>query len=200
LARPERLIAMHYYMPAESIPIVEVAAGPAASPEAVDRVAEALERAGKLPLRMYKPVIGFIANRLQHAILHEAYWMITHGIATAQDIDFAAVHMLGPRMCTSGLILQKDISGLKVNADAQRAIVPHLFHNNTPNPLPGTLVERGETGLVAGKGFYDWASLDAAEVRRAAAEALDKLLAFLQSETFRNGTQLRPKARGLTEQ
>jgi 3-hydroxybutyryl-CoA dehydrogenase len=195
LTRPERLIAIHYYMPAESIPIAEVAAGPAAPRESVDRAAQALQRTGKLPLKMYKPVIGFIANRLQHALLHEAYWMITEGMATAEDIDFAAARMLGPRMCASGLILQKDISGLKVNRDAQRAIVPHLFHNNAPNPLPGALFGRGETGLTAGKGFYDWDGLDAAEVRKTAARELDKLLAFLNAETFRNTARVQPKPR-----
>jgi 3-hydroxybutyryl-CoA dehydrogenase len=197
LRRPERLIAIHYYMPAESIPIVEVAAGPATPRAAVDRAAEALGRTGKLPLRMYQPVIGFIVNRLQHAILHEAYWMITKGIASAEAIDFAAARMLGPRMCASGLILQKDISGLKVNRDAQRAIVPHLFHNNQPNPLPGALFERGESGLAAGKGFYDWAGLDAAEVRKTAARELDKLLAFLNAETFPNSAHVQPRPREL---
>ncbi|HZO01630.1 MAG TPA: 3-hydroxyacyl-CoA dehydrogenase NAD-binding domain-containing protein [Burkholderiales bacterium] len=197
LKHPERLIAIHYYMPAESIPIVEVAAGPAAPRAAVDRAAEALERTGKLPLRMYQPVIGFIVNRLQHAILHEAYWMITEGIASAEAIDFAAARMLGPRMCASGLILQKDISGLKVNRDAQRAIVPHLFHNNRPNPLPGALFERGDTGLAAGKGFYDWAGLNPAEVRKTAARELEKLLAFLNTETFPNTARVQPKPREL---
>ena len=197
LRRPERLIAIHYYMPAESIPLVEVAAGPATPREAVERAAGALERTGKLPLKMYKPVVGFIVNRLQHAILHEAYWMITQGIATAEDVDFAAARMLGPRMCASGLILQKDISGLKVNRDAQRAIVPHLFHNNEPNPLPGALFARGESGLAAGKGFYDWAGLDAAEVRKTAARELEKLLAFLNQETFKNTAPLQPKPREL---
>ena len=142
-------------------------------------------------------MVGFIANRLQHAILHEAYWMITKGIATAEDIDLAATRMLGPRMCASGLVLQKDISGIKVNRDAQRAIVPHLFHNNEPNPLPGELFGRGETGLAAGKGFYDWAGLDAAEVRKTAARELEKLLAFLNTETFPNTARLQPKSREL---
>lgn len=197
LRRPERLIAIHYYMPAESIPIVEVAAGPATPPGAVDRAAEALQRTGKLPLKIYRPVAGFIVNRLQHAILHEAYWMISSGIATAQDIDFAVARMLGPRMCVNGLIRQKDIAGLVVNRDAQRAIVPHLFHNNVPNPLSAALVERGETGIAAGKGFYDWTGLDASEVRKAAVHELARLLAFLDEETFENTSHVQPKPRAL---
>ncbi|HEX6689941.1 MAG TPA: 3-hydroxyacyl-CoA dehydrogenase NAD-binding domain-containing protein [Burkholderiales bacterium] len=197
LRRPERLVAIHFYMPAEQIPIVEIGAGPATPRESVDRVAALLERAGKLPLKLYKPVVGFIANRLQHAILHEAYWMITEGICSAEEVDLAAARMLGPRMCASGLILQKDISGLKVNRDAQRAIVPHLFHNNQPNRLPGELFGKGESGLMAGKGFYDWAGLDPAQVRKVAAEELRKLIAFLDRETFPNSEKVQPKPRDL---
>jgi len=200
LRRPERLIAIHYYMPAESIPIVEVAAGPATPRSAVDRAAEALERTGKLPLKIYQPVVGFVVNRLQHALLHEAYWMISSGIASAQDIDFAVARMLGPRMCASGLILQKDLSGLRVNRDAQRAIVPHLFHNNHPNPLPGLLFDRGESGLASGKGFYDWKGLDTAEVRTVAARALEKLLAFLNEHTFPSMSRVQPGPRALKDE
>ena len=192
---PERLIAIHYYMPAETVPVVEVMAGPSAPAEAVDRAAEALVRTGKSPLKIYKPVVGFIVNRLQHAILHEAYWMIANGIATVEDVDFAATRMLGPRMCASGMILQKDISGLKVNADAQRAIVPHLFHNHTPSPIVGDMVKKGEGGLAAGKGFYDWSGLDPATVRRAAAKSLERLLAYLEQDTFRDAEQHQPKSR-----
>lgn len=197
LRRPERLIAMHYYMPAESIPIVEVAAGPATPHSAVERAAEAVRRTGKLPLKIYRPVAGFIVNRLQHAILHEAYWMISSGIATAQDIDFAVARMLGPRMCVNGVIRHKDIAGLVVNRDAQRSVVPHLFHNNVPNPLSAALVERGETGVDAGKGFYDWTGLDAAEVREVAARELARLLRFLDEETFKKTSRVQPKPRAL---
>ncbi len=196
LARPERLIAIHYYMPAETIPIVEVMAGPSAPREAVDRAADALVKTGKAPLRMYKPVVGFIVNRLQHAILHEAYWMITEGIATAADIDFAASRMLGPRICASGLILQKDLSGLKVNRDAQRAVVPHLFHDRGVNPLPGELVAKGETGIAAGKGFYDWKGVDAARARSVHAQALKALLDYLEAETFRATADVEPNGAG----
>jgi len=73
--------------------------------------------------------------------------------------------------------------------------VPHLFHNNEPNPLPGELFGRGETGLAAGKGFYDWAGLDAAEVRKVAARELQKLITYLEAETFKHAALVQPKPR-----
>jgi len=168
LRKPGRFIGIHYFMPADTTPVVEVMAGPAAPPEVVDRAAGALERTGKEPVVLYKPIVGFLINRLQHAILHEAYYLIQAGVASAADIDRAAARMLAPRMCLNGLIQQKDISGLKIHADAQRSIVPKLFHNGTPNPMLQNLVRRGDEGLSSGRGFYDWSGCDKDQVRRLA--------------------------------
>ena len=76
----------------------------------------AQERSGKEPVLLYQPIVGFLVNRLQHAILHKAYYAA--GVASAADIDHAARRLLAPPMCLNGLIQQKDISGLKIHADA----------------------------------------------------------------------------------
>ncbi|MDQ6627327.1 MAG: 3-hydroxyacyl-CoA dehydrogenase NAD-binding domain-containing protein, partial [Pseudomonadota bacterium] len=182
LQRPERFLAIHYYMPAAVVATVEVAAGPQTPAHAVDAVAAALRRTGKDPLLLYRPVVGFIINRLQHAILNEAYRLIESGITTAADIDRAARAMLGPRMCINGLIEQKDISGLRIHADAQRSIVPSLNHEATACALLQEMVARGETGLDAGRGFYDWTGQSPKRVRQATADRLAALLRFLAED------------------
>ena len=196
LARPQRFLGMHYFMPADSCPVVEVMSGPQSPAALVDRVADAVEATGKDAVRLYKPTIGYLVNRLQHAILHEAYYLIEAGVASAADIDHAARRLLAPRMCLNGLIQQKDIGGLKGHADAQLSIVPALFHNHTPNPMLQAMVARGETGLNAGKGFYDWTGADPERERERVSRALTALLAFLdtlQQETA-SGTARRPIA------
>jgi 3-hydroxybutyryl-CoA dehydrogenase len=181
MKRRERFLGIHYFMPADVAPVVEVMAGLATPREEVDRVADALRRTGKEPVVLYKPIVGFLINRLQHAILHEAYYLIEAGVASAEDIDHAVRRMLAPRMCLNGLIQQKDISGLKIHADAQESIVPKLFHNAVPNPMLQTMVALGRTGLSAGKGFYDWSGCDAEAVRGQASSQLARLLEFLKS-------------------
>src|SRR5258708_7247256 len=166
MKRPERFLGIHYFMPADTAPVVEVMAGLATSRAEVDRVADALRRTGKEPVVLYKPIVGFLVNRLQHAILHEAYYLIEAGVASAEDIDHAARRMLAPRMCLNGLIQQKDISGLKIHADAQESIVPKLFHNATPNPMLQNMVPPRQTGPSAAKGLYDWGGGDVEAVRR----------------------------------
>ena len=194
MKRSERFLGIHYFMPADVAPVVEVMAGLATPREEVDRVAEALRRTGKDPVVLYKPIVGFLVNRLQHAILHEAYYLIEAGVASAEDIDHAARRMLAPRMCLNGLIQQKDISGLKIHADAQESIIPKLFHNAVPNPMLQTMVALGRTGLSAGKGFYDWAGCDAEAVRKQASTQLAKLLEFLKNGIGAPAPRTQPKA------
>ena len=181
LVRPERFVGLHYFMPADSSPVVEVMSGPQTPAALVDRVADAVEATGKDAVRLYKPTIGYLVNRLQHAILHEAYYLIEAGVASAADIDHAARRLLAPRMCLNGLIQQKDISGLKPHADAQLSIVPALFHNHSPNPMLQAMVARGQTGLNAGRGFYDWTGTDPEQERARVSRTLKALLAFLDT-------------------
>jgi 3-hydroxybutyryl-CoA dehydrogenase len=182
LSHPERFLGVHYFMPAESTAVVEVMAGPSCPPEDVDAVSDAMKRTGKETVVLYKPVVGFLINRLQHIILHECYYLMQNGVAGPDDIDMSARLMLGPRMCLNGLIQQKDISGLKIHADAQRSIVPELYPVDTPNPMIQDMVARGEGGLGDGKGFYDWTGIDIAETRSRAGRRLRKLTKFLRHE------------------
>src|SRR5262245_18357171 len=193
MKRRERFLGVHYFMPADVAPVVEVMAGLATPREDVDRVADALRRTGKEPVVLYKPIVGFLINRLQHAILHEAYYLIEAGVASVEAIDHAARRMLAPRMCLNGLIQQKDISGLKIHADAQESIVPKLFHNAVPNPMLQTMVALGRTGLSAGRGFYDWSGCDAEAVRKQASAQLAKLLEFLKNGIGAPAPGTRPK-------
>jgi len=179
LRHPERFLGIHWFQPAEVFPMVEVVAGPATPRATVDRAAEAITRTGKEPIVLYAPVVGYVINRLQHTLLHEAYHMIAAGIASAETIDAVARRLLGPRLCVTGLVEQKDIGGLMVHALAQRSIVPALDHTGVPNALLQAMVARGDTGLDAGRGFYDWAGLEPAAVRAAAGARLGALLQAL---------------------
>jgi 3-hydroxybutyryl-CoA dehydrogenase len=197
MKHPERFLATHYFQPAEVFPMVEVVAGERTDPLALDRVAAAMRRTGKQPIVMRKPIVGFLINRLQHAILHEAYWMIAQGACSVEDVDDVARQMLGPRMCVTGLILQKDISGLAIHAKAQQGIVPNLAHDRTPNPDVQAMVASGATGLAAGKGFYDWGNCDAKAVREQATGRLNALLDFLKTLTATDRPATKPRPRDI---
>lgn len=179
LERKDRFLAIHYMQPAEAFPMVEVCRIEETADAVLARTVEALEGTGKHSIVLNKPVIGFLINRLQHAILHEAYYMIEEGVVTVEDVDHFARWGFGPRMCVTGLLEQKDISGVNVTAAAQRGIVPDLHHNRTPCTMVQDMVANGDWGVATGKGFYDWQGRDVAARKAEAADKLARLLALL---------------------
>ena len=182
LEYPHRFLAMHFFMPADVFPMIEVARADATEDAAVDVALAAIRRAGREPILLERAVNGYLINRLQHSILHEAYHLLEDGIATPEMIDKVAKLLLGPRMCVTGLLEQKDIAGLEMHAQAQRSIVPSLSHTGVPSPVLQDMVARGDVGIRSGKGFYDWSGRDTSNLQQRANERLQRLLAFLQAE------------------
>ena len=182
LKHPKRFLGIHYFMPADVNTMVEVAPVKATDPAAVDTAVRLLEAAGRNLVRLKRAVPGLLINRLQHAILHEAYYLIDEGVASAEEIDRCAREMLAPRMCITGLIEQKDISGLDTHALAQRALVPVLHHGDKPRRALQDLYEAGHLGIKTGKGFYDWSGKDPDQVKAEAGRKLTELLAYLKQQ------------------
>jgi 3-hydroxybutyryl-CoA dehydrogenase len=181
LKYPKRFLAMHFFMPADLFPMIEVVRAERTEDAAVDLALAAIEQAGREPILLQRAVNGYLINRLQHSILHEAYHMIEDGIVTAEMVDKVAKRLLGPRMCVTGLLEQKDLAGLEMHAQAQRSIVPSLSHTAVPSPYLQNMVARGDVGIRSGRGFYDWTGRDTAKAQRQASERLQRLLAFLDA-------------------
>jgi len=179
---PQRFVGIHYFHPADVNSLVEVIPVADIDGSIVRQTVAALAITGKEAIVIKKPVVGFLVSRLQHAILHEAYSLIEQGIVSAEDVDKVALRLLGPRMCISGLIKQKDISGLDTHALAQQSIIPQLWHGMQPSCLVQDKYKRGDLGLKTGRGFYEWSRIDPAEVRKAVAERLARLLMFLERD------------------
>jgi 3-hydroxybutyryl-CoA dehydrogenase len=182
LRYPGQFLAMHFFQPADVFPMIEVVRGTRTDDAAVAMALAAVTQAGRDPILLERPVNGYLINRLQHSILHEAYHLLESGIATAEMIDNVAKKLLGPRMCITGLLEQKDLAGLEMHAQAQRSIVPTLSHTNVPNAYLQDMVARGDVGVRSGRGFYDWRHRDGAAAQRRASERLQRLLAYLEKD------------------
>ncbi len=182
MSYPERFIGAHYLQPADALPIVEVIRVAETSDDVVAAVKAALQRNGQNALVLNRPVPGFLLNRLQHAMMHEALAMIEEGVCTAEDVDNCLKNALAPRMCLTGLIEQKDLSGLQVTAATHRNLVPDFHHTNTPVALLQDMVKAGNLGVSSGQGFYDWRGRDVDGYKRAVAKKLDRILAILAED------------------
>jgi len=182
LAHPARFIGVHYLQPADALPMVEVICMGATEDAVLDATVAALKRNGQGALVLKKPVPGFLVNRLQHAMMHEALAMIEDGVCSAEDVDDCMKKMLAPRMCLTGLIEQKDLSGLQVTAATHRNLIPDMHHTGKPVALLQDMVAAGNLGVSTGQGFYDWRDRDADAYKQRVARKLTQILAILAED------------------
>ncbi len=151
-----RMANLHFFLPAHLVPGVEVVQGEHTDPSVCDRLAAIMTALGRKPIRVARDVPGFLANRIQHALMREAFAVIDQGLATAEDVDAAVRYAFGFRYIAAGPILQKELAGLETQLAAARTIYPSLCNDATPSPTLARLVAEGRLGAKGGRGFRDW--------------------------------------------
>ena len=88
---PERLVGMHFFSPADVMPLVEVIAGQATSHAAVATAVTTAARMGKVPV-VVSDSPGFLVNRILAAYALEAAQMVDEGVP-AEQVDRGALHL-----------------------------------------------------------------------------------------------------------
>ena len=87
LPHRKRCLVIHPINPPYLIPAVEVVPAPWTSPEIIERARAFLVAAGQAPIVMKRELDGFVMNRMQGALLEEAFRLVADGFATTEDID-----------------------------------------------------------------------------------------------------------------
>lgn len=101
-------------------------------------------------------IAGFIANRLQAAIMREACYLVGQGIVDERQLDSVVKDGIGMRWAVSGPFEIADMGGLDVWAKVTGNLFPQLGSStSTPESIEAR-VRQGELGLKSGKGFYDY--------------------------------------------
>ena len=177
-----RMLGLHFFMPAHMVPLVEVVRSDATDPAVAQSVFELMQRLRRKPVMVAKDIPGFLANRMQHALMREAWSLIERGIATPEDVDMAVRYGFGFRYVAAGPILQKEMSGLDVNYLASRTVFPDLCNDAEPAAKLAAKVKAGQIGMKSGKGFYDWPAERIAKVKARYQTALKRGLDILEAE------------------
>ena len=180
LDHPERFLALHFWNPPYVVPVVEVMPGERTSAEVVDATSALLKKAGKVPALLKKDVPGYVGNRLQHALRREAIALVAEGVASPEDVDTITRLSFGLRMPVVGPLETVDLAGLDLTQSIQTYLLPDLDRSTTPKQLVRDKVERGELGVKAGEGFYNWPPGRAAGVIQRRDEALLEILEWLR--------------------
>ena len=172
-----RVVAAHFWYPPQLIPLVEVCAGPETDPDVAAWLCGVLRSAGKEPVIVDKEVPGFIGNRLQYAILREAWALWAEGAASAEAIDTVVKASIGRRLAITGPIESADVGGLDTLHAFGAYLIPHLTTGSQPASAVTQLVEAGHRGLPSGRGVYDWSGRDGAALLEAREAELFRHLA-----------------------
>ncbi|WP_149539224.1 3-hydroxyacyl-CoA dehydrogenase family protein [Siccirubricoccus phaeus] len=164
-ATAARMLNLHFFLPAHLVPGVEVVRGEATSPEVAERLARIMEELGRVVIRVARDMPGFLANRIQHAMVREAFNCLDEGLASPEDVDKAVRFTFGMRLMGAGPVLQKELAGLETQLAAQATIYPSLCNRPGPGPTLTALVEAGKYGPKTGEGFWRWTKEEEATAR-----------------------------------
>ena len=155
-AHRERVAGLHFFMPAHLVPLVEVIQSERTDPAVAERLVDWMVAAGKQPIRVLRDVPGFVGNRIQHAMMREALWLIETGVTDAAGVDAAVRYGFGFRFIACGPMMQKEMSGWDTNLAAARALYPHLHTEDAPPPFLEKMVREGRSGMKSGCGLWEW--------------------------------------------
>jgi 3-hydroxybutyryl-CoA dehydrogenase len=161
LARPGRFLGLHWFNPAHLIPLVEVVPLPATEPELVAWSAAYMTQIGKRPLVLSRAVDGFVANRLQYALIREALQLVQDGVATPEQIDAVVTDCLGPRWAVLGPMHSTDLAGVPTAVAVARQLFSTLSNADAPQSPLTELVQDGRLGVATRAGFFTYADSDA---------------------------------------
>jgi 3-hydroxyacyl-CoA dehydrogenase len=92
-----RCMVGHPVNPPHLVPLVELCGAPWTSPEAIDRARIVYREIGQVPVTINREINGFVLNRLQGALLAEAFRLVGEGYISAEDLDHTVKDGLGLR-------------------------------------------------------------------------------------------------------
>ena len=149
---PARFLGMHFFNPVWSLPLVELIRGEQTSQNALETARAFVAWLGKQSLTV-RDVPGFATSRLDLIASLEAMRMLESGVASADDIDRAAVlayrHPVGP-------LRLSDIVGLDVRLDIARTLQAAHGERFAPPQILIDMVSEGKLGAKSGQGFFAW--------------------------------------------
>jgi 3-hydroxybutyryl-CoA dehydrogenase len=173
--RQARTLITHWFTPPYLVDLCDVVGSDKTDPAVIETVRKLIADMGKVPLVMKKFIPGYIANRIQAAIGLEVQHLVDEGYASPRDIDEAMIHGLALRIPILAHMAKADFTGLLVIQDLMK-------HGGYRAPEPrgrsetlDKLIADGRTGVMSGKGYFDWGGRSPDELFR---ERDRKLLAL----------------------
>jgi 3-hydroxybutyryl-CoA dehydrogenase len=152
-SRPDRFIGMHFFNPVPMMALVEIIRGLQTSDATHDAVHAMAKALGKTPITV-KNAPGFVVNRILVPMINEAFFVLSEGLATPEDID--AGMKLGCNQPIGPLALA-DMVGLDVCLAVMEVYLSEFGDSKyRPCPLLREMVAAGHLGRKSGRGVYTY--------------------------------------------
>jgi 3-hydroxybutyryl-CoA dehydrogenase len=151
--RPGQVIGMHFFNPVPVMKLVELINGAATTEETFAAAFEFVEKIGKTPVKIEESP-GFAVNRMLVPMINEAVYLLSEGVASAEDIDtsmkLGANHPIGP-------LALADLIGLDVCLAVMEVLYEEFGDSKyRPCPLLRKMVRAGYLGRKTGRGFFQY--------------------------------------------
>ncbi len=150
--RPERVIGLHFFLPAPVMKLIEIVRGMATSEETFQTAKELCVQLGKTPIEA-EDTPGFISSRLIFNYMNEGIYALYEGLGTKEEIDsimkMGANHPLGP-------VELADLVGLDTVLSVMNVLKEAFGDKYHPCPLLVKYVNAGHLGVKTGRGFYPY--------------------------------------------
>ncbi len=152
---PGRFCGMHFWIPPDLMPLVEITKGEGTRDETARTVYDMALSLGKRPVIVKKDILGILGNRLQYAVLREALHILAMGAAGPEEIDAAMKYGPGFRYSLMGPFETGDLGGTDILNAVSQYLFPDLGTEQSSRVL-AELTAAGKLGVKAGGGFYDY--------------------------------------------
>jgi L-gulonate 3-dehydrogenase len=145
LKHRERCLVAHPVNPPYLVPLVELCPAPWTDAGVVERTRDLMHRAGQVPATVKKEMDGFALNRLQGALLAEAFRLLADDVISPADLDALVKHGLGLRWSFMGPLETIDLNapgGLKDYCERYGPLYAKLQEQAVPLKWDAALVNR----------------------------------------------------------
>ncbi|MBX9701300.1 MAG: 3-hydroxyacyl-CoA dehydrogenase [Acetobacteraceae bacterium] len=135
LAGRGRCLVAHPVNPPYLVPLVELVGAPWTDPAVVARTRALMQRVGQVPVTAHKETRGFVLNRLQAALVAEAFRLVRDGVMSVEDVDACVKDGLGLRWSFMGPFETIDLNapgGVAAYADRFGALMGGITQEQTP--------------------------------------------------------------------
>ena len=150
--QPERFMNIHFFNPAPFIPGAELVASDETDGAVVEAVVEALARAGKRPA-VVGDTPGMVVNRIQYAMLREAFRVVEEGVASMEAVDTLVRNSFGFRLGLLGPFAIVDQAGVDVYRSCFGILEGAFGDRMSIPPSLTEAVAQGVNGTKVGKGL-----------------------------------------------